>query len=363
MTFRLAIASALALTVATAAWAQGNYTGRVKQFDPAGNTLHMQDGTIVHLEPGTTVMVDGRPVSLNHLTPGSTVTIIGAQPTMRAPGHYTGRVKHFDAASNTLHMEDGTIVRLQPGTTAMVDGRPVPVTQLTPGSPVAIIAGQPTPPAIAAQPTAPAAGGQPTMPADPPAAAIGPDRWAGHPPIDAAGVVADVDHQTGRVTFEDGRAVKITDGSTVWEPTQLRSVNRGDRVLLRDALPTGFTAGAAASPHDATMRQHMGTVLKVDGDKAKIVLNDGRVVKITPQTSMSMDDRRMVLSDLQPGDQLVIAVVGPAATRAAQPTPGQVGASPAPAREDAVSALVREDWPVVELEARDIRIMRRPQAP
>jgi hypothetical protein len=256
-------AGALALALTTTAWAE-SITGRVRSYDPGTRVLTLEDGRILHLEPGATLTVNGQTVTLDRLTPGMGVTV-----------------------------------------------EPIPA----PG-PSAARAGQ----------------------------------WVGHPAIEASGVVTGVDRRNGTVTFQDGRTVKTTDRTRVWEQGSLASVKAGDRIHLTGALPLAY--GSAAIP----ARQYMGTVLDVDRGKARIALSDGRVVKITPQTRFLMEDRQVTVADLQPGDQLVITVQDPAHPA----TPVTVPRAPVTSTADDVSALPGE---AVSIDATEVRIMRLPQTP
>src|SRR5687767_775860 len=72
---RIAVVASIALALATTAWAQDTVTGRVKFYDPASRVLTLDDGRIVHLEPGSTITVGGRRVTVDTLTPGTTVSV------------------------------------------------------------------------------------------------------------------------------------------------------------------------------------------------------------------------------------------------------------------------------------------------
>jgi hypothetical protein len=100
----------------------------------------------------------------------------------------------------------------------------------------------------------------------------------------------------------------------------------------------------------------MGTVVGVDQGKTEILLSNGRVVRVAPSTRMTMQDRTITLAQVEPGDQLVVTVAEPAVAVA---QPGTVVAE-----RDGVSALPRQGQGArVILDASDIKIMRRQQAP
>src|ERR1051326_7747094 len=66
------MACALVLLAATAAWAQNEIRGVVSYVDPVTRTVYFTDGRSVRLLPGSTVTVDGRPAVLEAVRPGTT---------------------------------------------------------------------------------------------------------------------------------------------------------------------------------------------------------------------------------------------------------------------------------------------------
>jgi hypothetical protein len=248
----------------------------------------------------------------------------------------SGQVQRIDAASGIVHFTDGRIVHLEPNAVITVDGRTVAFDQLRPGMNVVL-------------------GERPGV-----VTALPPQAWAGHPPIDATGRVARVDQQTGTVTFDDGRSVRVGPDRYVWEPRRLQAVRPGDQIFVSNAQPVGYqAAGVVTSP---SHRSYLGTVASVDQSKAHVVLRDGRVVRVTPQTRMSMGDRAMLITDLRPGDELVVTVLEP------QPVVGipatQPGAVVVDRERDGASALPRGVFGgAAFIDASDVKIIRRPEAP
>jgi Cu/Ag efflux protein CusF len=270
----------------------------------------------------------------------------------------SGRVQHIDPASRIIYFHDGRIAHLDPNAVITVDGRTVTFDQIRPG--MSVIVSQ-----------APA-GRTTTITAAPATVVTAPSAvsaWQHHPPVDASGVVATIDAQSGLVTFQDGRVFRITSQSRVWEQGRLSGVRPGDQVFVSGAQPAGYQSSAVgatsgttviASQPGAGSQQYMGTVVGVDQGKTQIMLSDGRIVRVKPTTRMIMGDRSATLAELRPGDQLVIAVSDPAVSSPQVRTqPGTVTIE-----RDGSSALPRQDpWPAAVLDASEVRIMRRPQSP
>ena len=88
-------------------------------------------------------------------------------------------------------------------------------------------------------------------------------------------------------------------------------------------------------------------VRQVDVPNTRVVLSNGSVVYLRPDTPVFFNGRALSVSDLRPGDQIVIAAP-PAAPVVV--TPSAV----------AVSALPRE---FVVVEGQSIQVLQRPQTP
>lgn len=108
----------------------------------------------------------------------------------------------------------------------------------------------------------------------PPAASVPPPLGM----VDATGVVAQVDQATGTVTLQDGRVVRLTNQTVVWQPTTIQRLRPGAQVLLRDAAPVAVQPTASVGPPE----WRMGTVRSVDRGAGMVVLTDGTVVRIAP---------------------------------------------------------------------------------
>ena len=74
---------------------------------------------------------------------------------------------------------------------------------------------------------------------------------------DATGIVASVDSRTGTVTLQDGRVVRVTPGTTVWQPVTIGSVMPGASVFVRNAEALDFRP---ATPSAVSQPYQMGTI-------------------------------------------------------------------------------------------------------
>jgi hypothetical protein len=63
--------------------------------------------------------------------------------------------------------------------------------------------------------------------------------------LEVMGTVATVDPATGTITLQDGRILKTTDRTMVWQPTTMAALTPGAQVLVQGAIP------AAAAPQPA----------------------------------------------------------------------------------------------------------------
>lgn len=166
---------------------------------------------------------------------------------------------------------------------------------------------------------------------------------AGHPPVSASGVVKEFDPMTGILAFEDGRMVKLTGQSTVVQPVGA-VIRAGDPVVLQDVLPVGVRSGvkmlAVGKP------QRMATVASIDEPRGLVRLTDGSAVRVAGSTSLHLGaaGSSVALTELAPGDELVIVLADAAAAPAAP--------------DDAVSALPRLDAGPRALEAGELMIFR-----
>jgi Cu/Ag efflux protein CusF len=243
-----------------------------------------------------------------------------------------GTVQRVDAPNGMIYFTDGRTMRLEPGTRLYVGNREVRLADVQPGWVLSTSPATVAPGTIVVQPSAP-----PPVAVSPAPRAVAP---AG-PSVDATGVVASVDSRTGMITLQDGRIVRVTPGTTVWQPVTIGSVMPGASVFVRNAEPLDFrpaTMPAASQPW------RMGTVTSVDSATSRVILSDGTIVQLRPGTQATFDGRTLAITELRPGDEIIVGV----------PASGSVVATGA-------SAMPRQVVGVIE--GSSIQVVRRPQSP
>ena len=155
------------------------------------------------------------------------------------------------------------------------------------------------------------------------------------PSIDATGTVASVDPSSGTITLSDGRVLRATDRTAVYQPTTVQALKPGDHVLVRGATPATVRAPES----------RMGTVSRVDTTRRQLVLTDGSVVRVASSASVHRGTERLTLGQVEPGAEVVIQLAPvPSAS------PGTTATRPAP--ETAAA-----------LDATDVSVVWTPSAP
>ncbi|HEV8584104.1 MAG TPA: BON domain-containing protein, partial [Methylomirabilota bacterium] len=109
--------------------------------------------------------------------------------------------------------------------------------------------------------------------------------------VDATGTVASVDPATGTITLSDGRVLRATDRTAVYQPTTMQSLRPGDRVLVRGAAPATVQAPET----------RMGTVARVDAAKNELLLTDGTVVRVPAGLVVRRGIERLTLGHVERG--------------------------------------------------------------
>jgi hypothetical protein len=178
---------------------------------------------------------------------------------------------------------------------------------------------------------------------------------SGQPAIDATGIVTRYDPQSGIVTFQDGRMVRVTTGSAVAGPAGVVAFQPGTQVILRNVQPVGYQPTTV--PASGSWR--MGTVTFVDAANGLIYLHDGSVVRVGPSTMLRSGAQPITLAQLQQGSQIAISVP---TTTVTESTTTTVTVTPAPATGATItsgSALPRQT--VVPLETPEVRIFVLPR--
>ena len=81
----------------------------------------------------------------------------------------------------------------------------------------------------------------------PPPAASAP----GQPTFEVTGVVSQVDSSTGTIILQDGRVLRMTGNTLVWQPTTIQALRPGTQVLVRGAERLTLGQGAPDSSNVA----------------------------------------------------------------------------------------------------------------
>jgi hypothetical protein len=238
-----------------------------------------------------------------------------------------GTVQRVDVPTGTIYFTDGRTMTLQPGSRIFVGDREVRLADVEPGWTLVTSAPTTAPGSDTAPPTIPARGHTQA-----PAA------------VDATGIVASVDPRTGLITLQDGRVVRVTPGTTVWQPVTVGSVMPGASVFVRNAEPLDFRPGTAMP--SASRSYQMGTVRSYDSATQRVILSDGTIVQLRPGTQATFNGQPLPMADLRPGDEIIVGL--PAGTSVA-------------ATDPAASALPRQAVGVIQGES--IYVVRRVQSP
>jgi len=153
--------------------------------------------------------------------------------------------------------------------------------------------------------------------------------------VDATGTVASVDPSSGTITLSDGRVLRATDRTAVYQPTTVQALKPGDRVFVRGARPATVRAPES----------RMGTVSRVDTARRQLVLTDGSVVRVASTASVHRGTERLTLDQVEPGAEVVIQL-------APVPSASPGAAAPRPAPETAAA-----------IDATDVGVVWTPSAP
>ena len=262
-----------------------------------------------------------------------------------AQSEIRGVVSYVDPATRTIYFTDGRIVQLKSGSTLTINGQPVVLEAVRPGASLVMM----EPGATATTVTTITQQTQ-TVPAPAPVAA----------PVNVTGTIARVDPMTQTITFQDGRIVKATGQTLVWQQTPaVSSLQPGMQVFVSNATPVGYVPSAPV-PAASANQWMMGTVSRVDAQTQQIVLSDGTVIHVGPSAGVRAGNDRVGLARLRPGDEIVIQTQPPAAYVAPSGTTVTTVA-PAPGRYVG-SALPYQSYADSRIEASDVQIMWSPQA-
>ena len=143
--------------------------------------------------------------------------------------------------------------------------------------------------------------------------------------VDATGIVSHVDPATGTITLQDGRVLRSTSGTVIWQPSTIHGLRPGTHVLVRDAVPLGVQPTQSAGPPE----WRMGTVRSIDRAAGVVVLSDGTVVRVGPNAIVRRGNERLVLDQLMPGTEVVVRTVPiPRGAAEGSALPGRVPTAP-----------------------------------
>jgi len=134
---------------------------------------------------------------------------------------------------------------------------------------------------------------------------------AATPGVEVTGTVASVDAASHTITLQDGRVLKATDQTVVWQPTSVGALKPGAQVLVRGATPAGNQAAGAR-------HWRMATVSRVDRSANEVVLKDGTTVKVTSRTNVHRGTERLGVEQLEPGTEVVVYTPSASATEATE---------------------------------------------
>ena len=236
----------------------------------------------------------------------------------------TGTVSRTDPMTRTIYFADGSAVRVQPGAVVMMNGRNVPFESLTPGANTTVVS------------TASTAGSS--------AASM---SSAG----DVVGTVAQVDRQSGTVTLQDGRQVKLGSQTVVWQAIPIDSIQPGSQIYVRNAQPLAAAPQPAAQAYDPNVQ--VGTVRYVDQNNRLIALVDGTFVRVNRDTRLESAGRPLTLAEVKPGDVVAVRPEGnPAAANTGPSNTAGLGTKPA--------SVSRGDGPPISAVQADAIEVRRP---
>jgi hypothetical protein len=292
---------AASVLLATTAWAQTtSVSGIVQRVDVPGQTIYLTDGRAIVLQQNAMLTVAGREVSLAQVQPGWSLMTTATPAVATSPS----------AGPNT-------VIIVQPG----------------------VAAAPPAPPPVSLAPP-------------PASAAITPLPAPAPPPIDATGVVAQVDPGSGTVTLADGRVLRVTSRTTIWQPVTVGSIVPGTSIYVRNAEPVAFQPRTQLRAVPSTLTYWMGTVRSVDPARSRVELTDGTVVRLRPGARLEFQRQPLGIADLRPGDEIVIGT----------PRNAQVMVvPPAPAVGSALPRQVIEEVPMVDADM--LHIVQRVQVP
>jgi hypothetical protein len=143
------------------------------------------------------------------------------------------------------------------------------------------------------------------------------------PTVDVTGVVSQADPATGTINLQDGRVLRLTDETSLWQPTTIQALRPGSQLIVRSATPVTVRAGSSGE-------WRMGTVKTVEPTALQMILTDGAVVRVSPLVNIRRGGARLTLEQIVPGSEVVIRPIAPS------PAGTEGSASPGPVQSTAV---------------------------
>ena len=192
-------------------------------------------------------------------------------------------------------------------------------TTIPPAPPVASVPARTTPTATPPAPNAPVVTPPVAVPPRVSEAAsrdTAPAATAPGMSVDATGVIASVDRANGTVTLQDGRVVRFTDRTMVWQPVAVDALRPGTRVYVREAAP------APPSVAGSGPEWRMGTVRLVDRTTNQVVLTDGTIVRVASNAVVRRGSERLLIDQILPGSEIVVRTAPNAASAEGSALPG-----------------------------------------
>ncbi len=225
------------------------------------------------------------------------VTSVSAQQVV------TGRVARVDQPAGVVVLDNGQMYQAAPNTVFLVDNQPVNWATLEPGTPVAVLNGQPV--------TYPDGRYVAMTPS--------PESWP-NSPYEISGVVRWV--QPSSLTLDDGRHVWIDERTQVTAgggPVMLSTLRPGTFVIIRSSQPLAMRKNApVAYVPVAAQAPLVGTISRFDQPNL-IVLTDGRAIPADAHTVVIVNNQRVPVAMLQPGMPVAIYPNGVAEYPSAMP--------------------------------------------
>lgn len=245
-----------------------------------------------------------------------------------------GTIVHVDAAAQTVTFSDGRIAHYDPLWRIIVNGREVAVTEVQPGTVIAMApAGTTTRGIVPGSPQAAMA------PATPGTTVVAPG---------GRNVVASVDAGARTMTLEDGRILSVPDAQ-VWRRESLDTLRPGTEVFVAGPVVERPAGAVSTAPPawTSTEREVHGRVHRMDSAGSQIILRDGRAIVVTPSTTVrTLDAKTVAVNELRPGDEVRIQVqqlVPVAGVRSESPSAAPQDVMTGPSYRYPGSALVAPD--------------------